>query len=118
MRKVCCRDGSSIRIRLHANRRIRQRARPVEIHLANVEPEPVAWQTRGMEDQAIDAHLTASPSVDEVGAGYTQAAGYPITPCQTRRRGASLARWRQAGLRHHRHRHARLGAVSGLALVP
>ena len=32
---------------------------PVEVHLANVEPEPVAWQTRGMENSAIDAHLTA-----------------------------------------------------------
>lgn len=32
---------------------------PVEIHVANVEPEPVAWQTRGMEEKAIDAHLAA-----------------------------------------------------------
>ena len=32
---------------------------PVEIHVANVEPEPVAWQTHGMEEQAIEAHLTS-----------------------------------------------------------
>ena len=32
---------------------------PVEIHVANVEPEPIAWQTHGMEEKAIDAHLTA-----------------------------------------------------------
>ncbi len=29
----------------------------IEVHLANVEPEPVAWQTRGMEEKTIDAHL-------------------------------------------------------------
>lgn len=32
---------------------------PVEIHVANVEPAPIAWQTRGMEEEAIDAHLMA-----------------------------------------------------------
>lgn len=32
---------------------------PVEIHVANVEPAPVAWQTHGMEEDAIDAHLAA-----------------------------------------------------------
>jgi len=32
---------------------------PVEIHLVNVEPKPVAWQTRGMEPEAIRAHLAA-----------------------------------------------------------
>jgi nucleotide-binding universal stress UspA family protein len=32
---------------------------PVETHLANVEPEPIAWQTRGMEPEAIHAHLLA-----------------------------------------------------------
>jgi len=32
---------------------------PIEIHLANVEPEPIAWQTHGMEEQAIEAHLTS-----------------------------------------------------------
>lgn len=32
---------------------------PVEIHIANIEPEPVAWQTHGMEPEAIDAHLSA-----------------------------------------------------------
>ena len=30
---------------------------PVEIHLINVEPKPVAWQTRGMEPESIRAHL-------------------------------------------------------------
>lgn len=32
---------------------------PVEVHVANVEPEPIAWQTHGMEDKAIEAHLRA-----------------------------------------------------------
>ena len=32
---------------------------PLEVHLANVEPEPIGWQTLGIEDQAIQAHLTA-----------------------------------------------------------
>lgn len=32
---------------------------PIEIHVANVEPEPIAWQTHGMEEKAIDAHLKA-----------------------------------------------------------
>ena len=32
---------------------------PIDIHVANVEPEPIAWQTHGMEEKAIDAHLTA-----------------------------------------------------------
>jgi len=32
---------------------------PIEVHVANVEPEPVAWQTHGMEEQAIEAHLTS-----------------------------------------------------------
>ena len=31
----------------------------VEIHLANVEPEPVGWQTLGLEQEAIQAHLAA-----------------------------------------------------------
>lgn len=31
---------------------------PVEIHLVNVEPKPVGWQTRGMEPEAIRAHLS------------------------------------------------------------
>lgn len=30
---------------------------PVEIHLVNVEPKPLAWQTRGVEPEAIRAHL-------------------------------------------------------------
>ncbi len=32
---------------------------PIEIHLANVEPEPIAWQTLGVEEKAINAHLKA-----------------------------------------------------------
>ena len=32
---------------------------PIEVHMANIEPEPIAWQTHGMEEKAIDAHLTA-----------------------------------------------------------
>lgn len=32
---------------------------PIEIHVANIEPEPIAWQTHGMEEEAIDAHLKA-----------------------------------------------------------
>lgn len=32
---------------------------PVEIHLANVEPAPIEWQTHGMEEEVIDAHLNA-----------------------------------------------------------
>ncbi|MGL4408376.1 MAG: universal stress protein [Zoogloea sp.] len=30
---------------------------PLEVHIANVEPEPIAWQTHGMEGKVIDAHL-------------------------------------------------------------
>jgi len=30
---------------------------PAEIHLVNVEPKPVPYQTRGMEEEAIHAHL-------------------------------------------------------------
>ena len=30
---------------------------PVEVHLVNVEPKPLAWQTRGVEPEAIRAHL-------------------------------------------------------------
>lgn len=30
---------------------------PIEIHLANAEPAPVAWQTHGLEQHAIQAHL-------------------------------------------------------------
>lgn len=32
---------------------------PLEVHVANVEPEPVAWQTHGMEKETIEAHLAA-----------------------------------------------------------
>ena len=31
----------------------------VEIHLANVQPDPVGWQTLGIEQQGIQAHLAA-----------------------------------------------------------
>lgn len=30
---------------------------PVEIHVVNVQPKPVEWQTRGMEKEAINDHL-------------------------------------------------------------
>ena len=30
---------------------------PVEIHLVNVEPKPMTWLTRGMEEEAIHAQL-------------------------------------------------------------
>ncbi len=29
----------------------------VEVHVVNVQPKPVEWQTHGMEKEAIDAHL-------------------------------------------------------------
>ncbi|MFZ2973121.1 MAG: universal stress protein [Ferribacterium limneticum] len=32
---------------------------PLEVHVVNVEPAPVAWQTHGMEEEAIQSHLTA-----------------------------------------------------------
>lgn len=30
-----------------------------EIHLVNVEPKPIAWQTRGIEPEAIHSHLVS-----------------------------------------------------------
>ncbi len=30
---------------------------PIEVHVVNVQPKPVEWQTHGMEKQAIDDHL-------------------------------------------------------------
>lgn len=32
---------------------------PVEVHVANIQPEPLAWQTRGIEPDAIAEHLDA-----------------------------------------------------------
>lgn len=32
---------------------------PLEVHVVNIEPEPAAWQTHGMEPEAIQAHLAA-----------------------------------------------------------
>lgn len=32
---------------------------PVEVHIVNAEPAPIAWQTHGMEESVIQAHLTA-----------------------------------------------------------
>lgn len=32
---------------------------PIEVHVVNVEPQPIDWQTRGIETEAIKAHLTA-----------------------------------------------------------
>lgn len=31
----------------------------LEVHVVNVEPAPVAWQTHGMEEEVIQSHLTA-----------------------------------------------------------
>ena len=53
-------DGSE-----HSNNAVRfvanfvQQHGEVEIHLANVEPKPIPWQTHGMEPEAIHAHLTS-----------------------------------------------------------
>lgn len=30
---------------------------PVEVHVANVQPKPLEWQTHGMEKEAINDHL-------------------------------------------------------------
>ncbi len=30
---------------------------PVEVHVVNVQPKPIEWQTRGMEKDAINDHL-------------------------------------------------------------
>lgn len=61
MRKVLLAvDGSE-----HSNQATRflvkfvQEHGPVEIHVANVEPAPIGWQTHGMEDKAINVHLAA-----------------------------------------------------------
>ena len=32
----------------------------IEVHVANVQPKPVEWQTRGMEKDAINDHLAGS----------------------------------------------------------
>jgi nucleotide-binding universal stress UspA family protein len=59
MRKVLLAvDGSE-----HSNQATRflvkfvQEHGPVEIHVANVEPAPIGWQTHSMEDKAINVHL-------------------------------------------------------------
>lgn len=31
---------------------------PIQVHVVNIEPEPLAWQTRGMEPEAIQEQLT------------------------------------------------------------
>ena len=33
---------------------------PVEVHVVNVQPKPVEWQTRGMEKDAINDHLAVA----------------------------------------------------------
>lgn len=30
---------------------------PVELHVVNVQPKPMEWQTHGMEKETIDAHM-------------------------------------------------------------
>ncbi len=51
---------------------------PAEIHLVNVEPTPVVWQTRGMEPEAIHAHLTSLSHQTMKSAQETlKAAGVP-----------------------------------------
>jgi nucleotide-binding universal stress UspA family protein len=32
---------------------------PVEVHVVNVEPKPLEWQTRGMGNEAINDHLAS-----------------------------------------------------------
>lgn len=33
---------------------------PIEVHVVNVQPKPVEWQTRGMEKDAINDHLAVA----------------------------------------------------------
>ncbi|MBU1364236.1 MAG: universal stress protein [Gammaproteobacteria bacterium] len=35
----------------------------LEVHVLNVEPQPVAWQTHGMEEDAIERHLAARANI-------------------------------------------------------
>ena len=92
---------------------------PAEIHLVNVEPKPIAWQTRGMEPEAIHAHLTSlSHQTMKSAHDLVKAAG---VPCHTHTRIGEIAEELVAlgdklgcdtiviGTRG-------LGAISGLAL--
>jgi nucleotide-binding universal stress UspA family protein len=36
---------------------------PLEVHVVNIEPKPLGWQTRGMEPEAIEGHLTAQAHI-------------------------------------------------------
>ncbi len=92
---------------------------PIEIHLANVEPEPIAWQTHGMEEKAIDAHLKAVARRSMKSArDILKAAGLP---CRTHFGRGEVAqtlvlladKWRCDGIVIGTRG---LGAVSGLAL--
>lgn len=61
MRKVLLPvDGSepAFEAVLHLIGRAREEGRP-EVHVLAVEPQPLAWQTRGMASEAIGDHLTA-----------------------------------------------------------
>lgn len=53
---------------------------PVEVHLLNVEPAPLAWQTRGMEPEALESQLrfrgreltkAAREMLDQAGIAHT-----------------------------------------------
>lgn len=35
----------------------------LEVHVLNVEPPPIAWQTHGMEENAIEKHLAARANI-------------------------------------------------------
>lgn len=59
---------------------------PLDIHVVNVEPKPLAWQTHGMEPDAIRQHLTAR----------AHASMKPV-----------LHAFNEAGIAHHSH--SRLG---------
>jgi len=59
MRKVLLPvDGSdsAFQAALYLAEHVRQHG-PVEVHVANVQPKPIEWQTHGMEKEAINNHL-------------------------------------------------------------
>lgn len=61
MRKVLLPvDGSdsALQAALYLVEFVRQHG-PVEVHVVNVQPQPIEWQTRGMEKDAITDHLAA-----------------------------------------------------------
>lgn len=52
-------DGSdsAFRAAMYVSEFVRQHS-PVEVHVVNIQPKPVEWQTHGMEKEAINDHLT------------------------------------------------------------